>query len=371
MKIAIPCADLLRQRVDGTQIYLENVLRHFAQKELDADFYLYYPAKPQNGFAQNKRFSHHVLSWRHFWTQTRLPLALFSHRPDVLWMPQHTLPLLRPKMRVAATIHDLAWFYFPQYFTKKNLLLLRFFTRYAAGTADKLIAVSQATKNDLIKFYHVPEDKIRVIHHGFDEELFRPMRSKEDCEKIEKLKTKLNITKPYILFIGAIQPRKNIIGLIKAFNLIKKREGLPHQLVIVGGKGWLWQQTITEKEKSFFKNEIIFTEQISRENLPVILWGADSFVLPSFYEGFGLPVLEALACGTPVLASDISSLPEVVGEAGILFNPKNIEEMAGKILRVLKNPELRLQLGKKGMERAKKFSWQKCANETLSLLQSF
>ena len=298
-------------------------------------------------------YSHKNLKWPlPMWTQFRLAVEMAVNPPDVLFIPVHVLPLIHPQNSVV-TIHGLEYEYYPEMYPWSHLRYLRWSTRYALRNARQIIAVSENTKRDLIKLYGGQPEKIKVIYHGVD---VRPLASNkivrpsgpDDC--------------PFILFIGRLEAKKNIQGLVKAFDFLKKKYRVPHKLILVGPKGYGYQE--------FKSRDVIEKGYISQEEKSELLKNADLFVLPSFYEGFGMPVLEAQAVGCPVVASNVSSMPEVAGQGALLIKPENIEEIAEAIYRIISNEEFRRDLIAKGNENVKKFSWQKCAKETLRVLES-
>jgi glycosyltransferase involved in cell wall biosynthesis len=261
----------------------------------------------------------------------------------------------------------LAFKFFPDHFPSKDLRRLNFFTDYAIQNADRLIAISNSTKNDILKLYpQIKEEKIKVIYHGYDKSLFR---ENIPLEEIKKVNTKYQLLNTrYILFVGALQPRKNIETLLSAFEELRRSEKYKNlSLVIAGSPGWLAENIIEKIKKT---PGAIMTGKFKTEDLPALMAGAEVFVLPSLYEGFGLPVLEAMACGTPVIAADNSSLREIVREAGILFDPYSSSQLAKILQEVLENDQLQKKLRAKGLERAKGFSWEKCARETLEALKN-
>jgi glycosyltransferase involved in cell wall biosynthesis len=371
MRIAINAADLDHSRIDGTRIYIQNMLKNFGPDADDRDQFLIYHQSefnPELTFPIFKNYKIKDLKFPFWWTQTRFGWEIFREKPDVLWMPMHSLPYLRSKKtKTVVTIHDLAFKFFPQFFPKKDLRRLNWFTDYAARRADKLIAVSQSTKNDLLKICPgLREEKIKVIYHGYDKELFNENISEE---KIKKIRSQFSIlNSQFIIYVGAIQPRKNIETLIDAFELLRKEEKYKNLgLVIAGDLGWLYAP-ILEKIKS--TDGVIYAGKFMTKDLPALLRGAEAFVLPSLYEGFGLPAVEAMACGVPVIAADNSSLGEILGKSGVLYKPNNAEELAKSLREVLGNATLQNQLKEKGLERARDFSWEKCACETLDWIKS-
>jgi len=370
MRIAINAADLDHQRIDGTRIYIQNMLKNFGSLDKESQFLIYHKSEfnPELSFPVFKNYKIKNLSFPFWWTQTRFAWEIFREKPDVLWMPMHSLPFLRSKKtKTVITIHDLAFKFFPQFFTKKDLRRLNYFTDYAVRNADKLIAVSNSTKNDILKCYpKINEDKIKIIYHGYDKNLFNENISPEEIKKINTKYQILNTR--YLIYVGAIQPRKNIETLIEAYKIIKKEKGLENlKLVVAGDLGWLYLP-ILEKIKS--TEGVIYAGKFKTKDLPALMRSAEVFVLPSLYEGFGLPAIEAMACGVPVVAADNSSLSEIVGQSGILYQPNNAARLAKALREILENSTLQNRLREKGLERARDFSWEKCAKETLEWLKS-
>jgi glycosyltransferase involved in cell wall biosynthesis len=370
MRIAINAADLDHPRIDGTRIYIQNLLKNFGLEDT-RDRFLIYHKKEFNSDLKFPDFENYEIRKYPFpfwWTQTRFAWEMLRDAPDILFMPMHSLPLFRSKkIKTVVTIHDLAFKFFPDHFPKKDLRRLNFFTDYAIKHSDKIIAISNSTKNDLLKIYSkINSDKIKVIYHGYDKELFHENISPEEIKKTST-KYKIQDTR-YIIFVGTIQPRKNIEGLLKAFEILRKKEKYKDLgLVIAGCAGWLAKNIVEKIRKT---PGALMTGKFETKDLPAFISGAEVFVLPSLYEGFGLPVLEAMACGTPVVAADNSSLSEIVADAGLLFDPNSGEKLANVLLEILENDKLRNSLREKGLERAKKFSWEKCAQETLKWLKA-
>lgn len=369
MRIAIQASDLDHSRIDGTRVYILNLLKHFGKIDFQDDFLIYHKNEFNPELVPASFPNYQVIQkngWP-FWTQTRFALELWKTQPDVLWMPMQALPLIRRKnLKTVVTIHDLAFKIFPQHFPKNDLRRLNFLTDLAIRKSDKIIAVSQSTKKDILKFYpEINENKIRVIYHGFDAELFSKKISQEKFEEIAKnyqLKTK-----NYIIFVGAIQPRKNLTELIQAFEVFKKKTGLETKLVLAGEKAWLWQETEKLASQSPYNKDIIITGKLKFDDLSVLISNAGVYVLPSLYEGFGMPILEAFASKVPAILACNSSLPEVGGEAVLYF--RNEEELAEMIEMVLSDEKLRACMIKKGAEQIKKFSWEKCAKETIEFIK--
>ncbi|MFZ2154482.1 MAG: glycosyltransferase family 1 protein [Candidatus Moraniibacteriota bacterium] len=371
MKIAIQAADLDNKRIDGTRVYLLNVLKYLGKLGTKDEFIIYHKDKFNPELIPPELVNYQVKKLKFFklWTQTRFAWSIWRDRPDVLWMPMHNLPLVRrKKLKTVVTVHDLAFKQFPKTFPKKDLFQLNFLTDLAIKKATKIIAVSESTKNDILKFYPgVEADKVRVIYHGFDRDLYEKKFYPEFiAETLKKYKLKEN---KYLLYVGAIQPRKNLVTLIKAFEIFKKENKNNIKLVIAGGKAWCWEDTILAVENSAVKDSIVLTGRIHFDELAVLQQQANVFVFPSLYEGFGIPILEAFATGTPVICAKNSSLVEVGGNAVEYFESSNVRELADKISTVTANYQLQETMIKAGYLQLDKFSWEKCARETLAFLK--
>ncbi len=265
--------------------------------------------------------------------------------------------------KTVVTVHDLAFRRFPEYIEKKNLAFLNDNLPKTLAKADKIIAVSRFTKEELLKFYPVPDEKIKIIPEGVGENF----RKIADRKKLGAIKKKYKLPEKFILWVGTIEPRKNISGLLEAFAVFKARNKTHHKLVMVGKRGWSYQGFFEKMRKMDITNEVVLTEYVSDIDLPFIYNLAEIFVFPSFYEGFGLPPLEAMACGVPVITTQ--ALNEVVGEAAFKVSERNIQEIAGAMEEILKNENLQRDLVRKGFNRRKEFTWEKAAQETLSLYE--
>jgi len=296
-----------------------------------------------------------------------LPFSVRGLKMDVFHGVDHIgLPFLYKSKtcRYVVTIHDLITRIYPRSFPIKQRLVQNTLLPHILRKADKVIVDSRATENDVRKFYPNQAEKIRVIYAGVESQFYP--RSQDE---VEKVLDKYSIGFKYFLFLGTLEPRKNIVRLIEAFIKLKQEGSIEHRLVITGRKGWLYKEILEKIQKSPFSQDIIFTDFVNDEDLPFLYSGAEIFIYPSLYEGFGLPVLEAMACGTPVIASNLSSLPEVAGEAGILIDPLEVEEIVQAMDKLSRDRELREELQKKGLERAKLFSWERVAKDTLELYQ--
>ena len=359
MKIAINANELCQTQTNGVKIYTYNILKYLAKKKFTAT--IYYQKKIKRKWnIENANLKHKLIKWPFlFWTHFRFPFELWRDKPDIFFTPIQTIPFFLPKCKIIVTIHDLAFLKFPNDFTFKDRLKLLFHTKRAVRKAKKIIVPSQATKNDIIEYYKIDPGKIEVIYHGFASSQ-QPAASNQLANK-------------YILFVGTIQPRKNIQGLIEAFEVLKNSFQPPAsslQLIIIGERGWLWKKVFEKAEKSKYKDDIIFTGQISSGKLLKFYQNAEIFVLPSFYEGFGLPILEAMANGVPIIAGNNSSMIEITDGAGILINSYKPEEIAEAMKKIIQDKNFKEKLIEKGLKQAKKFTWEKCAKKTMKVLLS-
>jgi glycosyltransferase involved in cell wall biosynthesis len=280
---------------------------------------------------------------------------MILHRPDLLFVPAHVLPLIHPR-RSVVTVHDLGYLYFPEAHPPRQRWYLDRSTRWHTRTAAHLLADSAATKRDLVEKYHAAPDKITVAYPGLDP----AMRRVDDLAEIARVKAKYHIDSDYLLYLGTLQPRKNLQRLIAAFASCS----LPPALVLAGKPGWYSDQLLQQVNE-----RVKFIGYIDAADKSALLSGATAFVFPSLYEGFGFPVLEAMACGVPVLCSNTSSLPEVTGAAAVLINPLEMGDIARGLQNITTNEELRKTLIERGRRQAQKFTWQACAEVALKVFE--
>ena len=299
-----------------------------------------------------------------------IPRAVKNADIDLLHIPVHWYNQITPfflnrNIKKVVTIHDLTPILFPKMHTRDTNITWERSLKLIKNRTDTIISDSISTKQDCIKLLNIPEKRIRVIPLAADER-YRPIKKKEPI--IQEMMNEYNIKYPFILFVGTLEKRKNVPTLIKAFYKLKKSK-LEHKLVIVGGKGWKYSQIFDLIEELKLQKDVIFTDYVSDEDLVKLYNTADLFVYPSLYEGFGLPPLEAMACGCPVITSNTSSLPEVVGDAGIMIDPYDIDSLKESMLKILTDPELREEMSRKSLERAEIFSWKKTAKETWNVYE--
>jgi glycosyltransferase involved in cell wall biosynthesis len=287
----------------------------------------------------------------------------------VLFVPAHTLPVFMPRsIKSVVTIHDLGYEYLPQYHKFPDRLWLNKSTEYAVRHADRLIAVSEATKEDLIAKLSAPADKIYVVHEGFGLSLRSSTGSSLERYALEKY----HLMNPYILFIGSIQPRKNLVRAIEAFSkvitapeIVSKYSRL--EFVLIGKKGWLYDDIIAAPQNLGIEERVRFLGHVPDDEAVAILTKALCFVYPSLFEGFGIPIIEAQASGVPVVTSNKKPFTEVGGDSCVYVDPESVNEIVSGIKKVLLDDYVVKTLRKKGVENSKRFSWRKAAEETLAL----
>jgi len=417
MKIAININELTLNQNTGVKVYTREIVKALGKVDKENEYLLYLSCRDGdlsrlydgdkscllcnqdaiNRVSTNSKFK------IPFWTYTKLPREIKKDKPDVLFMPIQATPFFKkPKnIKLAITVHDLAFLLFPKHFTFKDRFLLNFHTKRAIKMADKIIAPSKATKRDIVKFYNINEDKIKVVHHGVsfchcEEERRSNPETMHAGRNVTIGKNSNGIAasfcgtprndKKYILFVGSIQPRKNLVRLIEAFEILKnlpnplfqrgnlappfKKEAGRIKLIIAGGKGWLSDEIYKKAKESEFSEEIIFTGSVSDNKLADLYKNAAIFVMPSLYEGFGLPVLEAMSYGVPCVISDNSSLREIAGDSALLVDAYSPNDIAEKMSILLNDKELRNSLSLKGLENTRKFNWIKTARKTMEVLSN-
>ena len=349
----------------GIAQYTQHLIREFAGLDSPHRFFIVQSRKDSRNLAigSNQR---RIRAWtpaHHRYERRALAVELLPHRLDLLHSPDF-IPPLGGRFRTVITVHDLAFLHYPQFHTDESRRYYGGQIREAVQVADRIIAVSEATKKDLIELLDVPPEKIAVVLEAASEQ-YRPATPAE----LARLRQKLGLEGPYILFVSTIEPRKNISGLLRAYARLRHEMPDPPLLVVAGAKGWLYEAIFGLYKELELGESVRWLGPVQGDDLPVLYSGAEVFCLPSFYEGFGLPPLEAMACGTPVVVSDRASLPEVVGDAGLYVTPEEPETITEALLRVLTDPELAADLRERGLARVEQFSWGRAARETLAVYE--
>lgn len=354
LRIAIDASRTTRAQRTGTENYALQLIRALLDLDSVNQYTLYFRDTPQPGlFPPKPNVTAKVIPFPRLWTHIRFAAELFRDRPDITFVPAHTLPILFPG-RSIVTIHDLGYRPFPEAHPRFSRLYLEYFTRYSAARASLIIADSQATATDLQKFYGTKADKIRVVYPGVE----RLQRATPD--HISAVREKYKLPERYLLFLGTLQPRKNINRLIDAFQQWKLKN--PNEqvgLVLAGRKGWLSDSLKLDT------SGVIVTGYVDNADIAALYSGALALVFPSLYEGFGFPVIEAMNCGTPVLTSNTSSLPELAADAALTVDPLNVNAIAEGITRLIDDSTLRGELVKRGLRNAERFTWKAAAEGIL------
>lgn len=356
----------------GNETYIRGLIRALAAID-DRNRYTIYLAEPDAAAEWRETF---VQNHPNFEVQllpkptplVRVPVFLTyelrQHPVDVLHV-QYTAPPFCP-IPVVATIHDLAFEHLPETFTRRGSLQLKLTVRRTAQKAARIATVSEYSRQDLLRTYKLPPEKVAVTYNGVEPH-FTPQAQ---FNEVAEIKQQFGIARDYLLAVGSLQPRKNLVRLIRAYAKLRaESESFSPQLVIVGRKLWLAEEIFAEVRRQRWAEDVILTGYVSDNDLPKLYRQATAFVYPSLFEGFGLPPVEAMACGTPVITSDVSSLPEVTGRAALLIDPKNQTSIESALLQIMRDQELRAEMRERGIEQAKKFTWQAAAEKTLQLYQ--
>ncbi|BBA79311.1 mannosyl transferase B [cyanobacterium endosymbiont of Rhopalodia gibberula] len=372
----------LRGKLSGIGVYTLNIIASLAKLQETENFELeiYFHPSVKNWLLRNFSIPHFLTDYPKVSilpipvtiadVLAKYPNPILSHfegylnKPNILHGTDHYVYPYR-KSRKIMTIHDLTFLKYPQYSTTLVQGYLERIKRCLAWT-DLIITFSESNKQDLIEYFNINSERIQITY-----EASRYSSYKIRPDKIELLKNSIdyNFSIPYLLFVSTLEPRKNVITLIKAFDYLKEQNKIPHNLILIGQKGWKYQSIFEAIENSKYQQSIYYLNYLSDELLALFYAQTEAFIYPSFYEGFGLPVLEAMTLGSPVITSNTSSLPEIAGDAALLINPNDFLELAEAILKVISDSQLREELTKKGKERAKLFSWEKTAQETFKAYQ--
>jgi glycosyltransferase involved in cell wall biosynthesis len=371
MKIAIDFRSLSSGRISGVENYCLNLLENLPLLDQKNQYAFFYNALRRRRLPDfhyvNSEIKQKKIPSKFLNLGLKLNLVKLESLTgpvDWIFMPNLNQFSISPKTKLAITVHDLSPVVTPQFYDTKRRLWHKFLNyKKAFHRANVLFAVSEYTKNDLIKIFKIPAEKIRVIYPGVDHKTFQPSIPVPELRQVRNL---YGLPGKFILFLNTIEPRKNLAGLIKAF----EKTGGDSWLVIAGRLGWKYSQDFELIKNSRKSAKIKYIGYVNEGHKAALIKLARALVYPSFYEGFGFQPLEAMAVGTPVLVSQLSALPEVVGDAGLLVNPYDENNLAEGLNEILDNDALRQQLIKKGFIRAEKFTWQKTAQEILNNFKS-
>ncbi len=363
MLIGIDASRAVVARPTGTEVYSRRLIQALLELESQQTpvrhvFRLYLrDAPPADAFPGADL---RVIPFPRLWTHIRLSWEMTRRPPDALFVPAHVLPPIHPGASLV-TIHDLGYLYFPQAHPRLQRLYLDLSTRWNARAAACIVADSKATKADLVARYRTPPEKIVVAYPGYDDTL-APVR---DPAVIEAAKARYGIAGDYLLYLGTLQPRKNLARVVEAFASLQSGASL----VLAGRRGWLYDDLFDRVRRLGLERRVRFPGYVADEDKAALLSGASAFVFPSLYEGFGLPVLEAQACGCPVITSTTSSLPEVAGDAALLVDPQDTVAIAAAIRRIAADSGLRTTLIEHGLVNVRRFSWEACARAALDAIE--
>lgn len=368
MRIGIDYTSAVRQGA-GIGRYTRGLVRALADLGRDHQYILFSAGRDPRAQAWPQNVAQCTLPLTDrqlaiIWQRLKLPIPveLFTGQLDLFHSPDFVLPPIW-RARTVLTVHDLSFMRHPECFSAGLLAYLMDAVPRAVRRADLILADSESTRSDLCELLSVARDRVAVVYPGVEPHFVPQVGHAE----IEVVLRRYGIRRPYILGLGTLQPRKNFPRLIRAFDLLRKEHQLPHQLVIGGGRGWLYEEIDQTIADLSLQRDVLLAGFVSDEDLPMLYSAADVFAFPSLYEGFGIPILEAMGCGTPVVTSTTSSLPEVAGDAALLVSPDDIEALAHAMWRLIDDGALRNDLRARGFSRVKQFTWERAAQDLLGI----
>jgi glycosyltransferase involved in cell wall biosynthesis len=365
--IGVDASRAARARRTGTETYSLHLIRALIRLGSGHRFRLYTNGPPPEGLLpRSENAQVRSLPFPRLWTHFRLSVEIAMHAPDVLFVPAHVLPLVHSR-RSVATVHDLGFLHYPETHPGSDRRYLAWSTAWNVRRSTAVVVDSLATRADLVRVYGVAESKVRVVYLGRDESLV-PVRGPL---ALAEVRVRHGIGQRYLLYVGTLQPRKNLGRVVEGFARLASAPGMGDvQLVLAGKRGWLYEDLLAQIGREGLEGRVLFPGYVDEAELAALYSSALGFVFPSLYEGFGIPVLEAQACGVPVMTSNNSSLPEVAGDAALLVDPNDVDAIADAMLRLATDEALRAELVERGYQNVKRFSWEKCARETLEVLES-
>ncbi len=366
--IAIDASKATKAFLSGTEYYTQEIIKGIIKASTHNDKIVLYSKEPVgNIFGQlPSNIVNRVLSKPpRLWTQLRLSWETSIRPSNALFIPAHTIPLIT-KSPIVTTIHDLGFKHYPELYPRHELMYHNFSMDLAVRKAKQIIAISEFTKKDLLENYpHCDPKKITVIHHGYNTDRFKPLKLTDDL-KFQKKYGK------YILFVGRLEEKKNVLGMVKAYALLRKERNIEHKLVLAGRPkfGFEHVKEYIETLPENIAKDIIITGYVPDDDLPILMREADIFLFTTFFEGFGMPILEAYASGVPVVASNTTSIPEVAGNAAILVDPHKTLDIASACSKIINQPHIRKKLIRDGIARSHMFSWDKAGAQTLEVIKN-
>lgn len=364
MLLGIDASRALSDAPTGTEYYSRALIDALLRAECAFRFRLYTRSiPPLDFFPLTNNYEIRALPFPRLWTHLRLSYEMLTRAPDALFVPSHVLPPIHPHNSIV-TVHDLGYKYFPDAHKALARAYLNVSTRWNVNAARIVLADSNATRDDLVKFYNTPTEKIRVVYPGFNAEIFKPVRNADEIARVQRTYA---LPEKYVISVGTIQPRKNYARLVEASAQLPDE----YSLVIVGKKGWQYDSLMARVRELRLDARVKFLDYAPLQDLPALYAGAQCAVFPSLYEGFGFPVLEAQACETALVCANTSSLPEVAGEGAEFFDPLNVRDMARALQFVLDNDARRTELIARGRENVERFAWTRAASEILEIVSAF